>query len=350
MRESPGAVSVLVTGEHLDELAAQPGQFFRWRFLTRGPVVGVEPVLALGARRPADAALHGQGPGRPQQRARRGCAPGTRVFAEGPYGTFTGRPPHAAQVLLIAAGVGITPLRALFEIDLGLARRARADLPRERPAKVLFRRELEAIAAARQAKLDIIVGSRAQLRGDPLSARRRWPGFPASAEHDIYLCGPDEMEAGVIARAALAGRPAPPDPHRIVHVLSRESRKPSMRRVILAVTSTVAVLVLLLGFKSQSAPSVTKPAASACGLGQLRHGRRHVRARVIEARERHRYLEQHRSTTGTKTVTGDSADTRYGPVQVKVTATNGKITRSTRSSTPRPTRATRRSTASRSRS
>ena len=41
-----------------------------------------------------------------------------------------------------------------------------------------------------------------------------------------------------------------------------------MRRIILAVTSTVAVLVLLLGFKSQSAPRVTKPsAASATGTG-----------------------------------------------------------------------------------
>ena len=97
-------------------------------------------------------------------------APGTRVFAEGPYGTFTGSRRTQRKVLLIAAGVGITPLRALYESiwawpgDLALIYRE------SDPAKVLFRRELEAIAAARQAKLDIIVGSRAQLGGDPLSA------------------------------------------------------------------------------------------------------------------------------------------------------------------------------------
>ena len=33
--EGPGVISVYIGGSHLDELAAEPGQFFRWRFLTR---------------------------------------------------------------------------------------------------------------------------------------------------------------------------------------------------------------------------------------------------------------------------------------------------------------------------
>src|SRR4051812_41409847 len=33
--EAPGVVSILITGRHLDELGAEAGQFFRWRFLTR---------------------------------------------------------------------------------------------------------------------------------------------------------------------------------------------------------------------------------------------------------------------------------------------------------------------------
>ena len=33
--EGPGIVSVFITGRNLDRLRAQPGQFFRWRFLTR---------------------------------------------------------------------------------------------------------------------------------------------------------------------------------------------------------------------------------------------------------------------------------------------------------------------------
>src|SRR4051812_33306282 len=34
--EGPGVVSVFVTGRHLEELNAESGQFFRWRFLARG--------------------------------------------------------------------------------------------------------------------------------------------------------------------------------------------------------------------------------------------------------------------------------------------------------------------------
>ncbi|MEC5151703.1 hypothetical protein [Cryobacterium sp. GrIS_2_6] len=46
--------------------------------------------------------------------------PGTRVLAEGPYGAMTHRKRTRESVLLIAGGVGITPMRALFEeIDVG---------------------------------------------------------------------------------------------------------------------------------------------------------------------------------------------------------------------------------------
>ena len=34
-QEAPDVMSVLMSGQHLDELRAEPGQFFRWRFLTR---------------------------------------------------------------------------------------------------------------------------------------------------------------------------------------------------------------------------------------------------------------------------------------------------------------------------
>lgn len=75
-----------------------------------------------------------------------------------------------------------------------------------------------------------------------------------------------------------------------------------MRRAVLATVSTVASLVMLLSFKTQSATPVTTvsstPARTSSGS----------------------------SSGGTKTVTGDAVDTRYGPVQVKVTVTNGKIT------------------------
>ena len=42
-------------------------------------------------------------------------APGTRVVVEGPFGTFTEATRRRAKVLLVAGGIGITPVRALLE-------------------------------------------------------------------------------------------------------------------------------------------------------------------------------------------------------------------------------------------
>jgi len=73
-----------------------------------------------------------------------------------------------------------------------------------------------------------------------------------------------------------------------------------MRRVIVAIVSTVTGLVLLLSFKTHTASSLAAPPAAVSN-----------------------------KTTTSKTVTGDAADTRYGPVQVQVTVTNGKVVSAT---------------------
>ncbi|HEX4431162.1 MAG TPA: FMN-binding protein [Frankiaceae bacterium] len=96
-----------------------------------------------------------------------------------------------------------------------------------------------------------------------------------------------------------------------------------MRRIVLAAASTVAVLVLLLGFKSQSAPPVTKPSAASSSGTSSTSGSSSSSSSTGSSGTGSAGTG---STTGTKTVTGDAADTRYGPVQVKITAVNGKIT------------------------
>ncbi len=60
VKESPNAVSVLVTGENIHELAAQPGQFFRWRFLTKGLWWASNPYSLSAPADSKTAALHGR--------------------------------------------------------------------------------------------------------------------------------------------------------------------------------------------------------------------------------------------------------------------------------------------------
>ena len=203
-QEAPGVVSVVIGGRRMQELHAQSGQFFRWRFLAHG-LWWVSSPYSLSAP-PKNGKLRitvkalGQ-----HSHALAGLRPGTRVLAEGPYGAMTGDARTHRRVLLIAGGVGITPLRALFQSlparpgDLTLIYRA------SQPGDVVFRDELERLARARGARLWFVVGRRADLGQDPLNAATLRTRIPGLDRHDVYVCGPAGMTGAVIRELRAAG-------------------------------------------------------------------------------------------------------------------------------------------------
>jgi predicted ferric reductase len=199
--EAPGVVSVYITGRNLDAMRAEPGQFFRWRFLARGLWWTSAPYSLSAPPGQGQLRITVKAAG-DHSRLAAGLKPGTRVVAEGPYGAMIPAWRKSAKVALIAGGVGITPLRALFEAlpgDLTLIYRVTSS------RDIVFRRELEQIAEQRGARLWFVAGSRAELGGDPLTAGellRRIPGLPA---HDVYVCGPAGMTQSVIRALREAG-------------------------------------------------------------------------------------------------------------------------------------------------
>ncbi|MFE5536500.1 ferric reductase-like transmembrane domain-containing protein [Streptomyces sp. NPDC056492] len=204
--EGPGVVSVVVYGQHLAELRAEPGQFLRWRFLQRRlwhtalPFSLSAPVQGHALRITVKA-LGGH-----SRRIRR-LRPGTRVIATGPFGALTAARRTRAKVLLIAGGVGITPMRALFETlpggpgDITLLYRAGA------AEHLVLRSELEAIAAERQAGLHYLLGSSDDAY-DPLAPQALLALVPDLTGHDVYLCGPPGMAEATRSALLRAGVPA----------------------------------------------------------------------------------------------------------------------------------------------
>ncbi|WP_033212656.1 ferredoxin reductase family protein [Kitasatospora phosalacinea] len=196
--EGPGVVSVFLTGRHLDELRAEPGQFFRLQFLTPRLRWAANPYSLSAPPHPRFLRFTVKGLGA-HSAALAALAPGTRVRAEGPYGAFTARRRRGGPVLLLGAGVGVTPLRALAETLPGqvtLVQRAR------RPEDVLFRRELAAVAERRGVRVHELLGGRAEV-GDLGPALRRL--VPDLARHEVYLCGPEEFTADAVRALRAAG-------------------------------------------------------------------------------------------------------------------------------------------------
>jgi ferredoxin-NADP reductase len=134
-----------------------------------------------------------------------GVRVGTKVLAEGPYGGFTAARRKRRKVLLIAAGVGITPIRTLFETlpggpgDITLLYRVSS------PAHALFHDELDAIARDRGQRFYLLSGSRGA--GDPLSASRLVRALPDLRQHDVYLCGPPAMTDATLRTLLRCGVP-----------------------------------------------------------------------------------------------------------------------------------------------
>ncbi|MFG2511169.1 ferric reductase-like transmembrane domain-containing protein [Streptomyces sp. NPDC048584] len=189
--ENDNVVSVHITGRDLDRLPARAGQFFLWRFLTRDRWWQANPFSLSAAPdgRTLRLTVKAAGDG---SAALRHLRPGTRVFAEGPYGAFTTLHRTRPDTLLIAGGVGVTPIRALLEELHGHA----VVLYRvSSEADAVLHGELRELALAKGAELHLITGPPVPDRLAPAELARLVPDL---TDRDVYVCGPPGMTTAVL--------------------------------------------------------------------------------------------------------------------------------------------------------
>ena len=194
--EAPGVVSVICRGRRLDRLPVSGGQFLLWRFLTRDLWWQAHPysLSALPSENYLRITIKGLGD---QSHAAGWLRPGTRVAIEGPYGAFTSHAARSEAVLLVGAGVGITPLRAMLE-DLPSRTDVVVLLRASTVNDLIHRREVAELVAQRRGRLYEVVGPRHQVRFDARTLSRIVPDI---SDRDVYVCGPDGFSSEV-ARSA----------------------------------------------------------------------------------------------------------------------------------------------------
>lgn len=214
-RESADVISVLISGRDLDQLPAAAGQFFNWRFLGRPGWTRSHPYSLSAAPNGRDLRITVKDLGDGSHELAT-VKPGSRVLIEGPYGRLHAGVRTQRKVLLLGAGIGITPLRALLEElpqapgDVTLIYRAGSE------DELVLSDEIEKLAAARGARVFFVAGHRRRERNSwlPSSAGTLSDTdglrqlVPDIAEHDVYLCGADAWMDAAAKAARDCGVPS----------------------------------------------------------------------------------------------------------------------------------------------
>ena len=210
VEESPDVYSVIMKGRKLIKLHAEGGQFFEWRFASKGHFLVAHPYSLSAAPTARYMRITVKGLG-DHSRSLATIKPGTRVLIEGPYGAFRAGQAHSKRVVIIGGGIGVTPVRALLDefknsVPIDFIYRA------SRVEDLALKGELDQIASESDGliKIHYMVGSR---REHPMDASHLLSVVPRVRESDIYICGPKPLVAAVVEAAQELGM----HPERVHH-------------------------------------------------------------------------------------------------------------------------------------
>jgi ferredoxin-NADP reductase len=192
--EARGIYSIYLKGRDLDKLKYQGGQYAIWYFLA--------PQLWWQGH-PFSFSSH-PSTGQPRITVKNSgdytaildkVAPGTPIIMDGAYGIFTAEQSKADKILLVAGGIGMTPLLSMLpdllertkDITFLYAVRSEAD--------IAHRDELETMGI----RLIIVASDDPNFSGERgvVDAPRLNALVPDAAEREAYLCGPPAMMMAV---------------------------------------------------------------------------------------------------------------------------------------------------------
>ncbi|MFF5075858.1 2Fe-2S iron-sulfur cluster-binding protein [Actinoplanes sp. NPDC000266] len=203
-RETPGAVTLVLQGGR-DTFAFRPGQYFTLTADIDGRPVrrAYSASSAPGSRRLEVTVKRVEG-GRFSTFVHERLRAGDRLAVRGPSGSFHPEPEPPEQIVLIAAGSGVTPMMSM--IRARAAGRIALLYSSRGEDEVIFARDLDRLAKRHPGRLSVthvLTGRAGRLDQDGI---RSWlTGLAPSAGAHYYICGPEPlMDAARGALAAMA--------------------------------------------------------------------------------------------------------------------------------------------------
>lgn len=193
--EGGDTVSIYLSGNRLDQLGARSGQYLRWRFLQAGFISQAHPFSLSAPPNSHWLRITAKSVGRFTSKLPE-LQPETRVWVSAPEGEHTPASRTMTKAVLISAGSGIAPARALLpELPGDTVVVYRASTPEQ----LVLRAELEEITRARGGKVHVVTGRRDE--SGPKKLLTSWglaDLVPDITMRDIYLCGPPEFAKAIV--------------------------------------------------------------------------------------------------------------------------------------------------------
>jgi ferredoxin-NADP reductase/predicted pyridoxine 5'-phosphate oxidase superfamily flavin-nucleotide-binding protein len=213
-RETPSAVTlVLEDAGRPASFDFRPGQFFTLVADVDGRPVrrAYSASSAPGASRLEITVKHVEG-GRFSTHVHRNLRAGDRLSVRGPSGAFHADPAAAHEVVLIAAGSGVTPMMSMIRSLLAAPAAGRVALlcSSRSEEEVIFADELLRLAEQHRERLSVThVLTRQRGRLDAAGVRDWLTGLRPSPEARYYTCGPEALMDSV--QDVLTGLGVPED-------------------------------------------------------------------------------------------------------------------------------------------
>ncbi|HEV3216685.1 MAG TPA: ferredoxin reductase family protein [Vicinamibacterales bacterium] len=196
VRESDDVCSVYLTGRRLDRFTFRSGQYANVAFLSKG-LWAPHPFSFSAAPNGQFVRVSVKAVGDFTRRIHE-LTPGTAALIEGPLGRFTASTSRRDKYLMVAGGIGITPIRALIESLVG-AHRDIVLLYAVRTARdLVFASELRRLTPDCHfilSQSDDVTDGHEHGRIDAVMLARL---VPDARDREVFVCGPPPMMQAVI--------------------------------------------------------------------------------------------------------------------------------------------------------
>ena len=205
-KETHNVHSVTITGKNLERFKARAGQFIIVRFLAKGFWWEAHPFSF--SEMPSGQRLRITPKAVGDFTKKIPTLPvGTKIIVEGPLGRFTADRAPRGKILLIAGGIGITPLRSLFEEFVRQGREVSLIYAAQTEQDFALKDELNQIRSTSDVHQIAKIHYMPENKIGRLTPELIKQAVPDVAQRFVYLCGPPPMMKAVREQLESLGVP-----------------------------------------------------------------------------------------------------------------------------------------------